>query len=171
MCAYVITTHIYDSDSVEEEWRTNYASLEPSLFCSAECLQCSFVDTYPAGKLPRKWLTNYQALKWERHCPSYLLLWLMHCYGMHNLTINIIVVVIRHYIIFSYHFRNLEDASGKYGDTDIEWLTLTLTLQKRWSNPGSQWNTHNRQVDEVSWTVYVHTTHKHQPHASLSYLI
>ena len=32
-------------------------------------------------------------------------------------------------------------------------------------------NSYNKQVDDVSLTVHVHTTHKHQPRASLSYLV
>ena len=51
------------------------------------------------------------------------------------------------------------------------WATDINTLKevvKFWS---TMENSCNRQVDDVSLTVYVHTTHKHQPHASLSYLV
>ena len=126
---------------------------------------------YPAGKLPRKWLTNYQALKWERYCPPYLLSWLMHCCGMHidtNFEINIIVVV-NVYIKF---FLPLQELGRCFRGiwrywrraTDINLDTLKEVI-KFWSTVE---NSYNRQV---SLTVHVHTTHKHQPHASLSYLV
>ena len=125
---------------------------------------------YPAGKLP-----NYQALNWERYYPPHLLSWLMHCYGMHidaNFEINITVVVI-YTLNFSYHFRNLEDASGGYiwrywrQATGIN-LDMLKEVIKFWSTVE---NSYNRQVDDVSLTIYVYTAHKHQPHASLSYLV
>ena len=114
---------------------------------------------YPAGKLPREIL------------PTILLSWLMHCYGMHidaNFEINIIVVV-NVYIKF---FLPLQELGRCFRGiwrywrraTDINLDTLKEVI-KFWSTVE---NSYNRQV---SLTVHVHTTHKHQPHASLSYLV
>ena len=105
--------------------------------------------------------------------PTILLSWLMHCYGMHidaNFKINIIVVV-NMYVKF---FLPLQELGRCFRGiwrywrqvTDINLDTLKEAV-KFWSTVE---NSYNRQVDDVSLTVHVHTTHKHQPHASLSYL-
>ena len=77
-------------------------------------MDTSSVSSWKAAKL--------LSAKLSEICPPYLLSWLMHYYGMHidaNFEINIIVIVI-YMLNFSYHFRNLEDASEGYGDTDIK---------------------------------------------------
>ena len=52
--------------------------------------------------------------------------------------------------------------------TSSDWHLITLTLQKWWSNSGP--HSYNRQVDNVSWTVYVHTIHKHVPATCITFL-
>ena len=79
-------------------------------------MDTSSVSSCKAAKRVVKELPN---AKLREILPTrFALVALMHCYGMHidaNFETSVIVIVICT-LNFSYHFRNLEDASGGYGD-------------------------------------------------------